>query len=312
MPHNHPKVRLWPTHSPAQKALTQSAAPTKPSPQSLDDHGGPRIWLLPWLPASVNSSPFLYVPLPPALSSPCSSAGIPPSLHTPNPHRPPATTSDKTPPTQSDLPSPSLPRLLPSLHVLVCWLLSDAGVKGILLEGVSCEAGVASCLSSSFDCPQHSVLHIIQTHWMLPAKCRNTWSVLAWLPEVALSHTRTQSSAWPGRKVLWWMLNPAQISYRPGVSWLLSEGSLSQLLINATYDNFLKQVVILSRLLSELKKQWEESPFIPVLWSQVLLTRWNITSDWTHFSWKQRKYVYLRLWMKNMVKNRKCSGIICS
>ena len=97
-------------------------------------------------------------------------------------------------------------------------------------------------------------------------------------------------------------------------SWLLSEGSLSQLLINATtYDNFLKQVVILSRLLSELKKQWVESPFIPVLWSQVLLTRWNIiTSDWTHFSWKQRKYVYLRLRMKNTVKNRKCSGIICS
>ena len=161
-----------------------------------------------------------------------------------------------------------------SLHwSLVHWLLSDAGVKGILLEGVSCEEGMASYLSSSFDCPQHSVLHIIQTHWMLPAKCRNTWSVLAWLPEVALSHTCTQSSARPGQKVLVVDAEPSTDFLQTWGSWLLSEGSLSQLLINATYDNFLKQVVILSRLLSELKKQWVESPFIPILWSQVLLTR---------------------------------------
>ena len=191
-----------------------------------------------------------------------------------------------------------------SLHwLLVHWSLSNAGVKGILLGGVSCEEGVASYLSSSFDCPQHSVLHIIQTQWVLPGKCMNTWSVLVWLPVVALSHTSTQSSARPGRKVL---VVDAEHSSRFPKTWgsrLLSEGSLSQLPINAPYDNFLKQVVILSRLVSEIKKQWVESPFIPLLWSQVLLTRWNIiTRDWANFSWKQRKYVYLRLWMKNTVK----------
>ena len=193
--HNPPKIQLWCTHSPAQKALTSSAAPTKPSPQSLDDlRGPPHLVPALTLPASANSSLFLQLPLPPALPHPAPLLGSF-CFHTPQSHpyfQPlPVTRSH---PLTLTLISLSSPRHLSfpwtCLYVGHCQMQEFRASywKGFS-EGQVCPPNF--CPAST---ALSSVLHIIQKHWVLPGKCTNARSVLVWLSQsCSFPHTHPES-----------------------------------------------------------------------------------------------------------------------
>lgn len=67
----------------------------------------------------------------------------------------------------------------------------------------------------------------------------------------------------------------------------------------------LEEVIIPSRLVLEIKKQWVKIPFILI---QVLLTRWNIImKGWTSFRWKRKQIPYANTYIWNLERQYWCT-----